>query len=91
MFVDAYGKYYLNEERLRELRELYFDRSRHITRGRRSFIRTLLMLPLGLIISAVIYFALLTAGVKPFLGLFLIVFVTASLVVSIARILYRKS
>jgi hypothetical protein len=92
VFVKVNGKYYLDESRLRELQEKYFKaRYRGGARRWSRYIGVLLMLPIGLIISLIIFHLLTFSGASFFPGGFLIILTIVMVVVSVIRILYWRS
>lgn len=100
IFVEINGKYYLNEERLKQIQE---QRAKGGPRssgggswrgaGSSSWSRVagiLLMMPIGLIIALVLfYFVSIRGGVFP--GEFFIVFVVIFLGLTVLRLLFRMS
>ena len=92
IFVEVNGKYYLDEERLRQIQE---------QRGRAGFaggapgwsryVGILLMLPIGLIVAVVLFYFLLVGGASFFPGEFLIILVIALVAVALARMLFWRS
>lgn len=88
IFVEVNGRYYLDEDRLRQLQERY---SRTGYRRGAHYIGILLMLPIGLIISLTIFYILLFSGAKLFPGEFLLILTIVMIAVSIIRILYWRS
>jgi len=92
VFVEVNGKYYLDENRLRKLQERYFKAGyRGGTHSWSRYLGVLLMLPIGLIISLVIFYLLVFSGVSFFPGEFLIILTIVMVVVSVIRILYWRS
>jgi hypothetical protein len=91
IFVEVNGKYYLNEERLKQLQE---QRSSNWNRaGPPSWSRIvgiLLMLPIGLIIAFVLIY-LAASGVGFFPGEFLISLIVILLVLTAVRVLFWRS
>jgi hypothetical protein len=100
IFVEVNGKYYLNEERLKQIQEQRtragvgrdsgngWNRAGPPTLSR--IIGILLMLPIGLIIAFVLlYFAASGGGFFP--GEFLIIFVVIFLVLTAVRLLFWRS
>ena len=100
IFVETNGKYYLNEERLKQIQEQRakagygnsgnsdWNRSRPPTWSR--IVGILLMLPIGLIIAFVlVYFVASGGGWFP--GEFLLVFVVIFLVLFAVRLLFWTS
>ncbi|MEM2569991.1 MAG: hypothetical protein QXT67_08685 [Candidatus Bathyarchaeia archaeon] len=88
IFVEVDGRYYLDEDRLRQLQEQYY---RAGYRRSAHYIGILLMLPIGLIISLAILYLLLFSGVRLFPGEFLLILTIVMVAVSIIRILYWRS
>ena len=101
IFVEVNGKYYLNEERLKQIQE---QRAKAGAGRNRSdgwsqtggpptwsrIVAILLMLPIGLIIAfALIYFATPTGGYFP--GEFLIILIVIFLVLAVVRLLFWRS
>lgn len=92
IFVEVNGRYYLNEVRLRQLQERLFEAEREgKARSRRRYVGILLMLPLGLVISVIIYYILLYSGLRLSPGELLVILTTVAVIVALARILYWKS
>ncbi len=100
IFVEINGKYYLNEEKLKQIREQrakersgsskgsVWSRSGPSTWSR--IVGILLMLPIGFIITlALFYFFSFRGGFFPWE--FLIVFVIISLVLAVIRLLFWRS
>jgi hypothetical protein len=100
IFVEANGKYYLNEERLKQIQEQRakaesgstggsgWSRARPPTWSR--VVGILLMLPIGIIIALVLfYFAAFRGGF--FSGEFLIVLMAIFLGLALARLLFWSS
>lgn len=101
IFVEVNGKYYLNEDRLRQIQQ---ERSQGAnegggvsgrSRGRPpSWVRfagILLMLPIGLIVVILLYLFVSQTGVTYYPGEFLIVLLVVILVVFFARMLLWRS
>jgi hypothetical protein len=97
LFVEVNGKYYLNEERLKQIQERAKARP-----GRGSYSRggsptwmrvagILLMLPIGLIVAAVLFYFVAFRGDGYFPGEFLIVFVVIFVGLALARMLLWRS
>lgn len=100
IFVEVNGKYYLDEERLRQIQEQrlkagYESNSegwnREETYGWSRYARILLMLPIGLIVSFALFYLLVFSGVSFFPGEFLIILIIVMLVVAVIRILFWRS
>lgn len=100
IFVEVNGKYYLNEERLRQLREqrakggsASAGGSGWSRAGSPTWFRvvgTLLVLPIGIIIALVLfYFVALRGGFFP--GEFLITLLIIVLGLAVARLLFWRS
>jgi hypothetical protein len=100
IFVEINGKYYLNEERFKQIQEQRakagsgssggggWDRTRPPSWFR--IVGLFLMLPIGLIIAlALLYFVASGGGYYP--GEFLIIFVVILLVLFVARLLFWRS
>ena len=97
IFVEVNGKYYMSEERLKQVQE-----QRQKARGGgggwgRSgpswsrYVGILLMLPIGLIVAAVLFYLVFSSGVGFFPGEFLIILLIVMVGVAIARILFWRS
>jgi hypothetical protein len=100
IFVEVNGKYYLSEERLKQIQE-----QRQKTQGggggggmgRSSqpswtrYIGILLMLPIGLIVAVALFYLVFSSGVGFFPGEFLIILLIVMVGVAIARILFWRS
>ncbi len=97
IFVEANGKYYLNEDRLRQIQQ-----ERANSRGGdggigdrpSSWLRyagILLMLPFGIIVVVLLYISLSLTGAKYYPGEFLIVILIVMLAVFVARMLLWRS
>ena len=100
IFVEINGKYYLNEERLKQIQEQR-SKGRSGSGGGSNRRRTgsptwfhvigiMLMLPIGLIIALLLYYFFGFRG-GFFSGEFLLVFVIISLVLAVARLLFRRA
>jgi len=99
IFVEINGKYYLNEERLKQIQEQRSKRGAGSDRGGGwggtspptwfRVIGILLMLPIGLIIALLLYYFFGFQG-GSFSGEFLLIFVGVSLVLVIVRLLFRR-
>jgi hypothetical protein len=90
IFVEVNGKYYLDEERLRQVQE-FLRRKRDRTHSWSCYARILLMLPIGLIISLVLFYLLVFSGIHFFPGEFLIILTIVMVVVAVVRILFWRS
>lgn len=94
IFVEVNGKYYLNEERLKQIQEQRAQGGGlNRTRGQPSwyrFIGILLMLPLGLIAVFVIFY-LTSSGGGYFPGEFLIAWIVIFIVLTAIRLLFWRS
>jgi hypothetical protein len=97
IFVEINGKYYLNEERLKQIREQRVKRGPGNSGGGWSrtspptwfrIVGILLMLPIGLIIAVLLYYVFGFRG-GFFSGEFLLVFAGVFLVSFVARLLFR--
>jgi hypothetical protein len=101
IFVEVNGKYYLNEDRLRQIQQ---ERSQGASAGGGgggytkgssptwlSYAGILLMLPIGLIIVVLLYFFVSQTGATYYPGEFLIVLLVVMLVVFAARMLLWRS
>ncbi len=101
IFVESNGKYYLDEERLRQVQEQRRKAgsgdnrdgawSRGGNTGWSRYAGILLMLPIGLIAAIFLFYILVFSGVGVFPGEFLIVLVVVLVVVAVARILFWSS
>jgi hypothetical protein len=89
IFVEVNGKYYLDEERLRQVQG--FLRKRNKTHSWSRYAGVLLMLPIGLIISLALFYLLVFSGVSFFPGEFLIILTIVMVVVAVVRILFWRS
>jgi hypothetical protein len=101
IFVEVNGKYYLDEERLRQIREQRaqagpgggggggWDRERPPSWFR--YVGILLMLPVGLIIIAVVLFYFIALNGEYFPGEFVIILLIVFLGVLVARLLFWRS
>lgn len=100
IFVEVDGKYYLDESRLSQLEEQYFKRGhrsdqagwkRNKMRGWPRYLRLILMLPIGLIVSLAIFCLLYLSGVRLFPGEFLIIVTIATIIMTVVRIIFWRS
>ena len=94
IFVEVNGKYYLNEERLRQIQQERaqaggLNRTREPSWLRYASI--ILMLPIGLIIVVLIFFFFNQTGASYYSGEFLIVLVIVSVILLVARMLLWRS
>jgi len=99
IFVEVNGKYYLNEERLKQIQEQRAKAGSGSGGGGWSgtgpptwsrVVEILLMLPIGIIIALVLfYFIALNGGLFP--GEFLFVLLVIFLVLAVARLLFWSS
>ena len=101
IFVEVNGKYYLDEERLRQIREQRaqaglgsgggggWDRERPPSWFR--YFGILLMLPIGLIIIAVVLFYFIALNGEYFPGEFLIILLIVFIGVFVARLLFWRA
>ena len=100
IFIEANGKYYLNEERLKQIREQRAN-SASDTYGRGGnnqrpptwlrYAGILLMLPIGLIVAVLLYFFFIGTGSGYYPGEFLIIILVVMLIVFAARIMLWRS
>lgn len=99
IFVEVNGKYYLNEERLKQIQEQRTNSSSngysHMGSGRPPtwlrYAGILLMLPIGIIVIVALYFFFITTGSGYYPGEFLIIILVVMLIVFAARILLWRS
>jgi len=100
IFVEADGKYYLDEERLKQIQDQRVraeSRSnsggwnRDETHSWSRYVGILLMLPIGLIVSLALFYLLVFSGVSFFPGEFLIILTIVMVVVAVTRILFWRS
>ncbi len=99
IFVEVNGKYYLNEERLKEIQEQRSklgsgDRGDNRRSGQPSWFRLvgfLLMLPIGLIVVLVLFYLFRFNGVGFFPGEFLFLLVIVLALLAVARILFWRA
>ena len=101
IFVQVNGKYYLDEERLRQIREQRVKAGsgsirkggwkRAGTAGWSCYIGILLILPIGLIIALGLFYFLTISGFGFFPGEFLAILAVVLVVMAIARILFWRS
>jgi hypothetical protein len=101
IFVEVNGKYYLDEERLKQVQEQRFKEgsgrneragwNRAEAPGWSGHVGILLMLPIGLIVSLALFCILVFSGVSFFPGEFLIILTVVMVVVAVIRILFWRS
>ena len=100
IFVEVNGKYYLDEERLKQIQEQRFKAgyrsnseglNRDETHNWSRYVGILLMLPIGLIVSLALFYFLVFSGVSFFPGEFLIILTIVMVVVAVIRILFWRS
>ncbi len=102
IFVEVNGKYYLDEERLKQIREqgagLRSDsgeRGGSANRGRPPtwlrFAGLLLMLPIGIIVAVALFYFAASGGGSYFPGEFLIILLVILVVLTVARLLLWRS
>ncbi len=89
IFVEVNGKYYLDEERFRQVQE--FLRKRDGTHSWSRYTGILLMLPIGLIVSLALFYVLVFSGISFFPGEFLIILTIVMIIVAVVRILFWRS
>jgi len=101
IFVEVNGKYFLNEERLRQVQEQR-AKAAYKSHGRGGWsnegpptwsriIGILLVLPIGLIIFLVLFYFAAFSRVGFFPGEFLAILIIALIAVAVARILFWRS
>ena len=98
IFVEINSKYYLNEERLRQIQEQRVNSaSGGYGSGRQRpptwlrYAGILLMLPIGIIVAALLYFFFVYSGAGYYPGEFLIIILVVMLAVFAARMLLWRS
>jgi len=101
IFVEVNGKYYLDEERLKQVQEQRFGAgsgrnggagwNRAGASGWSGYVGILLMLPIGLIVSLALFCLLVFSGVSFFPGELLIILTVVMVVVAVIRILFWRS
>ena len=98
IFVEINGKYYLNEERLRQTQDQRINSASGAYGGGRQHPPTwlryagiLLMLPIGIIVAALLYFFFVYSGAGYYPGEFLIIILVVMLGVFAARMLLWRS
>ncbi len=94
IFVEVNGKYYLNEEKLKQIQQQRaqaggFNRERQPSWFRYAGI--ILMLPIGLIVVVFLYFFVIQTGASYYPGEFLIVLLVIMLILFVARMLFWRS
>lgn len=98
IFVEVNGKYYLNEEKLKQIQQERatagsegggWNRERPPTLLRYAGI--LLMLPIGLIVAVFLFFFFSQTGTNYYPGEFLIILLVVMVIVFVARILLWQS
>ena len=99
IFVETNGKYYLNEERLKQIQEQHTNSAQDRYGGRQRpsvwlrYLGIFLMLPIGIIFLVALYFFFVNAGFGYYPGEFLIIALIVLLGVFVARLLlwrYRR-
>jgi hypothetical protein len=105
IFVEVNGKYYLNEERLKQIQE---QRVKEESEGSRSdsvggsygkgntrswmrLVGVFLMLPIGLIVSVLLYYFVALSGGGYYPGEFLTILLVIGLGLFVVRLLFRRS
>lgn len=91
IFVEVNGKYYLDENRLKQLKEQYLKTGYRV--GRRSWVQylwILLMMPLGLIISLIILYSLTSSGISLSPREYLIILTMVIMIVAMIRVFLRR-
>ncbi len=97
IFIEVNNKYYLDEERLKQIQEQrgkagYGDAGEgRETPGWSRYLGVLLMLPIGLIVAVVLFYFLAFSGASLFPGEFLIILIVAIAAVALARIFFWRS
>ena len=100
IFVETNGKYYLNEERFKQIQDLRANSSSGNYGGGGSrqrppswlpYAGILLMLPIGIIVVAVLYFFFISTGSGYYPGEFLSILLVVMLIVFAARMLLWRS
>jgi hypothetical protein len=100
IFVEVNGKYYLDEERLKQIQEQRVKAesrsdsaswTRDETHRWSRYAGILLMLPIGLIVSLALFYLLVFSGVDFFPGEGLIILTVVMIVVAVIRMLFRRS
>ena len=93
IFVETNGKYYLNEERLKQVEEQRAQRGGG-RQGPPGWFRAggiLLMLPIGIIVAVVLFYFVAYQGGGYVPGEFLLIFLVILLVVFVLRMLFWRS
>lgn len=97
IFVEINGKYYLDEQRFRQIREERAKARSSSGKGGRkggiatewsSYMSILLMLPIGLIVFLILFFVLAASGVSFFPREFLIILAIVIIGVAVSRLLF---
>ena len=100
IFVEVNGKYYLDEERLKQIQEQQVRAESRSNSGGWNrdgnhswshYVGILLMLPIGLVVSLALFYLLVFSGVSFFPGEFLIILTIVMVVVAVIRILFWRS
>ena len=98
IFVEINGKYYLNEDRLKQIQQERANAGSGGGGGSRDrrptwlrYAGILLMLPIGIIVVVLLYFSFGLTGATYYPGEFLIVILVVMLVVFVARMLLWRS
>ena len=101
IFVETNGKYYLNEERLKQIQEQRAKAGSRMDGGSgwsragppawSRVVGILLMLPIGIIIALVLFYFVASSGEGFFPGEFLIILLVIFLGVAVARLLFWRS
>ncbi|HEX7482646.1 MAG TPA: hypothetical protein VF350_04180 [Candidatus Bathyarchaeia archaeon] len=98
IFVDVKGKYYLNEERLKQIQQERvttgggggkYNRERPSSWLR--YAGMLLMLPIGLIVAGFLFFFFSQTGISYYPGEFLIILLVVIIIVFVARMLLWRN
>ena len=101
IFLEVNGKYYLDEERLKQIQEQRFKEGSGRNGGAgwnragapswSRYMGILLMLPIGLIVSLALFYLLIFNGISFFPGEFLIILTVVLVFVAVIRILFWRS
>jgi hypothetical protein len=101
IFVETNGKYYLNEERLKQIQEQRAKAASQSGGGNgwsragpstwSRVVGILLMLPIGIIIALVLFYFVASSGGGFFPGEFLIILLVIFIGVAVARLLFWRS